>query len=481
MTKLAGKGAMLSVALSPRAARPPQPLGERRGLAAINGPASVVVSGDPEALTRSWAPASRTACAPAHRGRLRRPLRPDRRLRRAAGGLRPDLPRCGEIPFHSTLTGERSTPPARSRVLVPQPARDGAPRAGSALLLERGSAPSSRSAPTRSSAPRKRSRPRCPTRGGGPARHPAPRRGRGRALRPLAGRGPRPGRPGRWEALFAGSGARTPAAHLPLPARALLAHRRRRGGGCAAASPPDHPLLGAAIEDPAERLTLTGRISLETHPWLADHAVAGTVLLPAPPSSSWPCGPPSCVGARSVAELTLQAPLVLSEGGAQRSRSPSPPPTRTAAARSRSTPAPGEGAEGPKRTGLSPSSPLSTPEPLGEWPPAGAEPRRGRSLLRAPRRGGFEYGPAFQGLSAAWRDGERIYAEVSLAEEPAQSAERFGIHPALLDAALHGSCWQRERAPEPSSCPSPGGGWPWPAGVRRAAGESPRGASTRSR
>ena len=43
----------------------------------------------------------------------------------------------------------------------------------------------------------------------------------------------------------------------------------------------DHPLLGAAIEDPAgEGLTLTGRLSLATHPWLADHVVGGAVLLP---------------------------------------------------------------------------------------------------------------------------------------------------------------------------------------------------------
>ena len=31
---------------------------------------------------------------------------------------------------------------------------------------------------------------------------------------------------------------------------------------------------------------------------------------------------------------------------------------------------------------------------------------------------GFDYGPAFQGLGAAWRYGEEIYAEVALAEEP---------------------------------------------------------------
>ena len=51
---------------------------------------------------------------------------------------------------------------------------------------------------------------------------------------------------------------------------------------------------------------------------------------------------------------------------------------------------------------------------------------------------GIEYGPAFQGLTAAWRDGETIYTEVALDAEQAREARRFGIHPALLDSALQG-------------------------------------------
>ena len=49
---------------------------------------------------------------------------------------------------------------------------------------------------------------------------------------------------------------------------------------------------------------------------------------------------------------------------------------------------------------------------------------------------GFEYGPLFQGLTAAWRGEDGVvYAEVALPDgvDPAG----FGLHPALLDAALH--------------------------------------------
>ncbi|HEY5149348.1 MAG TPA: SDR family NAD(P)-dependent oxidoreductase, partial [Mycobacterium sp.] len=44
---------------------------------------------------------------------------------------------------------------------------------------------------------------------------------------------------------------------------------------------------------------------------------------------------------------------------------------------------------------------------------------------------------AFQGLRAAWQLGEAVYAEVQLPEAIADQAGRFGLHPALLDAALH--------------------------------------------
>ncbi|MFF7459764.1 type I polyketide synthase, partial [Kitasatospora sp. NPDC008115] len=48
---------------------------------------------------------------------------------------------------------------------------------------------------------------------------------------------------------------------------------------------------------------------------------------------------------------------------------------------------------------------------------------------------GYTYGPAFQGLTAAWRDNQHTYADITLPED--LEADAFDIHPALLDAALH--------------------------------------------
>ena len=73
----------------------------------------------------------------------------------------------------------------------------------------------------------------------------------------------------------------------------------------------------------------------------------------------------------------------------------------------------------------------------GVWPPVGAEPVDLEGFYDRVAGLGLEYGPVFQGLTAAWRDGEDFYAEVSLGEEYEVQADSFVIHPALLDAALH--------------------------------------------
>jgi hypothetical protein len=56
-------------------------------------------------------------------------------------------------------------------------------------------------------------------------------------------------------------------------------------------------------------------------------------------------------------------------------------------------------------------------------------------VYEALRGRGYDYGPVFRGLRAAWRRGDEVFAEVALPEGTDGSA--FGLHPALLDACLH--------------------------------------------
>ncbi|HEY8808590.1 MAG TPA: SDR family oxidoreductase, partial [Solirubrobacterales bacterium] len=93
----------------------------------------------------------------------------------------------------------------------------------------------------------------------------------------------------------------------------------------------------------------------------------------------------------------------------------------------------------------------ASPEPLTTWPPEGAEPIGLDDVYEQLAEAGLEYGPAFQGLTAAWRAGEEIYAEVALSQEQRGDARQFGLHPALADAALHAVWFARAQEVEPDA------------------------------
>ncbi|MFI2239383.1 SDR family NAD(P)-dependent oxidoreductase [Streptomyces chrestomyceticus] len=208
-----------------------------------------------------------------------------------------------------------------------------------------------------------------------------------------------------------------------------------------------HPLLGAAVElAGGAGLVCTGRLSVRTHPWLADHAVSGVVLLPGTGFVELAVCAGDQAGCGVLEELTLQAPLVFPEDGsavqvqvvlagadAEGRRSVEVFSRSDAAGQS-----PGwtQHASGV----LAPAGPAAAAEEdFAVWPPRNAATVDVSGLYQSAAEGPYGYGPAFQGLRAAWRRGEDVFAEVALPEEVAQDAAAFGLHPALLDAVLHAS------------------------------------------
>ena len=210
--------------------------------------------------------------------------------------------------------------------------------------------------------------------------------------------------------------------------------------------PAAHPLLDAKLElASGGGVVLTSRLSLRTHPWLADHAVKGIVLLPGTAFVELAIQVGDHVGAGLVEELTFAAPLPLpDDGGVQvqvvagdaedEGRRP-----LTIHAR----PADGD----PDRpwtihaTGTLAPAVASVAEDLAAWPPEGASPIDIDGAYASLAEQGYEYGPTFQGLRRAWRRGDdangEVFAEVELPREHHDAAGSFAVHPALLDAALH--------------------------------------------
>ncbi|MGP3947142.1 polyketide synthase dehydratase domain-containing protein, partial [Streptomyces sp. 6N106] len=72
------------------------------------------------------------------------------------------------------------------------------------------------------------------------------------------------------------------------------------------------------------------------------------------------------------------------------------------------------------------------------WPPVGAERVGVEGVYGALAERGYAYGPVFQGLRDAWRRGDEVFVEVAVPQEARGDAARCAVHPALLDAALHG-------------------------------------------
>ncbi|RSM38919.1 polyketide synthase, partial [Amycolatopsis balhimycina DSM 5908] len=246
-----------------------------------------------------------------------------------------------------------------------------------------------------------------------------------------------------WPAVFAGLGGR----RIDLPTYPFQETRFWPTATGRTGSAADwglvsarHPLLGAAVGLPDdEGVVLTGRLSTTTHPWLADHQVGAAILFPGTGFLELAVRAGDHVDCRQVQELTLAVPMVLARGEAVAVRVSVGAPDETGRRDLRIHSRPAGRPEGTwthHATGVLAPDETRTEWVPPQWPPAGAEAVGLDTFYAGLAESGLVYGPVFQGLRGAWRHGEDLYAEVALPEPAVSAAAGFGLHPALLDAAL---------------------------------------------
>ncbi|ATW52895.1 polyketide synthase [Streptomyces peucetius subsp. caesius ATCC 27952] len=271
-----------------------------------------------------------------------------------------------------------------------------------------------------------------------------------------------------WDAVYAGTGAQ----RVELPTYAFQRENywlsRKAGVGDASAAGMDrmrHPILAAAVQvGDRDEWVFTGSMSQETQPWTRDHMVFGIVLVPGTAMCEMALTLGRRLGCEVVDEMVIAAPLVLEDDVTRQIRvtvgAAGEDGRREIAFFSRIEA--GEDAvteltchaRGWLSAKAEPLEPLPVP-----WPPADAEPLAVSELYTLLNRNahltdvGFDYGPAFRAVQSAWRRGDEVLVELAL-PEAAGPADGFAIHPAMFDSALHGGLGMLDMGEEnPSGLP----------------------------
>ncbi|MEU9080738.1 polyketide synthase dehydratase domain-containing protein, partial [Kitasatospora sp. NPDC048538] len=203
-------------------------------------------------------------------------------------------------------------------------------------------------------------------------------------------------------------------------------------------APTDHLFLKTATTHPDGTTTYTGTLNLTTHPWLTDHTIHDTVLLPATALLDLTLHAAHDLHHPHIEELTLHTPTPLTTTPTQLHLTATPPHDHTRTLTIHTRPhttnphTPWTHTATATLTTTGPDTDLPTDN---TWPPTHTTPIPLTHLYDDLTTHGYTYGPTFQGLTHAWKNHTTLHATTTL--PTTQTPTHTTIHPALLDAALH--------------------------------------------
>ncbi|MBF6416320.1 type I polyketide synthase [Nocardia cyriacigeorgica] len=207
----------------------------------------------------------------------------------------------------------------------------------------------------------------------------------------------------------------------------------------------DHPLITATTDLSDGGMVCVGHLEVKEHPWLADHKVFDQVIMPATVTVDVLTWCASRAGGSGVQDLVLSSPLPLTDAPIDIQVMCGPvgqDGRRRLTLHSRN-----RGDKGPWRchaeattigtVAMDPGDDLEGGTAGQAWPPQGSHPVSVDGCYRVLQGKGYDYGVAFQNLTAAWSKDSTLYVEVrGMRRQPART-EGFAVHPALLDSILH--------------------------------------------
>ncbi|WP_189050832.1 acyltransferase domain-containing protein, partial [Micromonospora sonchi] len=198
-----------------------------------------------------------------------------------------------------------------------------------------------------------------------------------------------------------------------------------------------HPMLRMTVDVGGDGVVATGRLSVGNLPWLGEHRMGGALIVPGTAILDLVLEVAAQANCELVEELTFETGMVLPVegdllvqlvlGGGDESR--------TVRVYSRTD----DMAEWTRHASGSVTpvvQPAAEPGWAAVWPPADAtaEPFDDDAYEQLADRG-YEYGESFRAVRGVWRRGDETFAEITGVS--GLDVTGYGLHPALLDAALH--------------------------------------------